>query len=148
MVHHLGADRQALPEGGAGPEEDFVETAVADRGVLDDSRVRIDLVAGEVVAEVAVGGDAQDHRGLPPDREGKGEVTDVEDVAGGAEISLPVDGIALEEADVRHEGAYLLFVHSNPWQIFLVCVLAEALVFLSCNIKKRPKFLRKQKKQV
>ena len=44
--------------------------------------------------------------------------------------------------------AYLLFVHSNPWQIFLVCVLAEALVFLSCNIKKRPKFLRKQKKQV
>ena len=42
--------------------------------------------------------------------------------------------------------AYLLFVHANPWQIFLICVLAEALVFLSCNIKNRPKFLRKQKK--
>ena len=43
--------------------------------------------------------------------------------------------------------AYLLFVQANPWQIFLICVLAEALVFLSCNIKKRPKFLRKQKKK-
>ena len=41
---------------------------------------------------------------------------------------------------------YLLFVHNNPWQIFLVCVLAEVLVFLSCNIKKRPKFLQNKPK--
>ena len=39
---------------------------------------------------------------------------------------------------------YLLFLHSNPWQIFLICVLAEVLVFLSCNIRKRPGFLRKK----
>ena len=42
---------------------------------------------------------------------------------------------------------YLLFLHSNPWQIFLICALAEVLVFLSCNIKKRPAFLRKKKSQ-
>ena len=42
---------------------------------------------------------------------------------------------------------YLLFLQSNPWQIFLICVLAEVLVFLSCNIKKRPKFLKKRSKE-
>ena len=42
---------------------------------------------------------------------------------------------------------YLLFLQSNPWQIFLICVLAEVLVFLSCNIKKRPKFLQKKSVQ-
>jgi len=42
---------------------------------------------------------------------------------------------------------YLLFLHSNPWQIFLICVLAEVLVFLSCNIKKRPRFLQKKSVQ-
>ena len=42
---------------------------------------------------------------------------------------------------------YLLFVKENPWQIFLICALAEVLVFLSCNIKKRPKFLQKRKKE-
>ena len=42
---------------------------------------------------------------------------------------------------------YLLFVHRNPWQIFLILVLAEALVFLSCNIKKRPRFFRKREKK-
>ena len=42
---------------------------------------------------------------------------------------------------------YLLFVHRNPWQIFLICVLAEVLVFLSCNIKKRPRFFRKREKK-
>ncbi len=42
---------------------------------------------------------------------------------------------------------YLLFVHANPWQIFLICALAEVLVFLSCNIKKRPKFLKRRKKE-
>ena len=41
---------------------------------------------------------------------------------------------------------YLLFHQENPWQIFLICALAEVLVFLSCNIKKRPKFLQKKKK--
>ena len=42
---------------------------------------------------------------------------------------------------------YLLFLQSNPWQIFLICVLAEVLVFLSCNIRKRPRFLQKKSKQ-
>jgi len=42
---------------------------------------------------------------------------------------------------------YLLFLQSNPWQIFLICVLAEVLVFLSCNIRKRPKFLQKKSVQ-
>ena len=42
---------------------------------------------------------------------------------------------------------YLLFVHRNPWQIFLICVLAEVLVFLSCNIKKRPRIFRKREKK-
>lgn len=41
---------------------------------------------------------------------------------------------------------YLLFVDTNPWQIFLVCALAEVLVFLSCNIRKRPRFLQKKPK--
>ena len=41
---------------------------------------------------------------------------------------------------------YLLFVDANPWQIFLVCALAEVLVFLSCNIRKRPRFLKKKSK--
>ena len=41
---------------------------------------------------------------------------------------------------------YLLFVDANPWQIFLVCALAEVLVFLSCNIRKRPRFLQKKPK--
>ena len=34
---------------------------------------------------------------------------------------------------------YLLFLHSNPWQIFLIAVLAEVLVFLSFHVQKRPK---------
>lgn len=34
---------------------------------------------------------------------------------------------------------YLMFLHVNPWQIFLVCVLAEVLVFLSFHVQKRPK---------
>jgi len=42
---------------------------------------------------------------------------------------------------------YLLFVHRNPWQIFLICVLAEVLVFLSCNIKKRPRIFHKREKK-
>ena len=42
---------------------------------------------------------------------------------------------------------YLLFLHSNPWQIFLICVLAEVLVFLSCNIKKRPRLFKRRKEE-
>ena len=42
--------------------------------------------------------------------------------------------------------AYLLFLKANPWQIFLVAILAEVIVFLSCNIKKRPRFLKKRDK--
>ena len=34
---------------------------------------------------------------------------------------------------------YLLFLHTNPWQIFLIAVLAEVLVFLSFRIQKRPR---------
>ena len=35
--------------------------------------------------------------------------------------------------------AYLLFINHNPWQIFLILVLAEVLVFLSFHVQKRPK---------
>ena len=38
---------------------------------------------------------------------------------------------------------YLLFLHTNPWQIFLIAVLAEAIVFLSFRIQKRPRKARK-----
>ena len=34
---------------------------------------------------------------------------------------------------------YLLFFHSNPWQIFLVAILAEVLVFLSFRVKRQPR---------
>ena len=34
---------------------------------------------------------------------------------------------------------YLLFLPANPWQIFLIAIFAEAIVFLSCNIQRRPK---------
>ena len=34
---------------------------------------------------------------------------------------------------------YLLFWHSNPWQIFLIAILAEAIVFLSFHVRRRPK---------
>ena len=37
---------------------------------------------------------------------------------------------------------YLLFLHINPWQIFLIAVLAEALVFLSFRVQKKPKKAR------
>lgn len=35
--------------------------------------------------------------------------------------------------------AYLLFINHNPWQIFLILVMAEVLVFLSFHVQKRPK---------
>ena len=34
---------------------------------------------------------------------------------------------------------YLLFFYANPWQIFLVAILAEALVFLSFRVKRHPR---------
>ena len=34
---------------------------------------------------------------------------------------------------------YLLFLQHNPWQIFLIAVLGEAIVFLSFHIQKRPR---------
>jgi len=34
---------------------------------------------------------------------------------------------------------YLLFLKQNPWQIFLIAVFAEIIVFLSCNIQRRPR---------
>ena len=33
---------------------------------------------------------------------------------------------------------YLLFFHVNPWQIFLIAILAEVLVFLSFRVRRRP----------
>ena len=35
--------------------------------------------------------------------------------------------------------AYLLFCHASPWQIFLVAILAEALVFLSFRVRPHPR---------
>ena len=34
---------------------------------------------------------------------------------------------------------YLLFFHANPWQIFLVAILAEVLVFLSFRVRRHPR---------
>ena len=33
---------------------------------------------------------------------------------------------------------YLLFWHANPWQIFLIAILAEVIVFLSFRVRRRP----------
>ena len=33
---------------------------------------------------------------------------------------------------------YLLFAHANPWQIFLIAILAEVLVFLSFRVRRHP----------
>jgi len=41
---------------------------------------------------------------------------------------------------------YIVVPRTNPWQLFLLAVPAEAIVFLSCNIRRRPVFLRKKKK--
>ena len=35
---------------------------------------------------------------------------------------------------------------ANPWQLFLMAIPAEILVFLSCNIRRKPKFFRKKKR--
>lgn len=41
---------------------------------------------------------------------------------------------------------YLLFLNHNPWQIFLISVLAEAIVFLSFHVQKRPRKHEKEKR--
>ena len=33
---------------------------------------------------------------------------------------------------------YVFIPFKNPWQIFIVCVPAVGIVFLACNVKKRP----------
>ena len=43
--------------------------------------------------------------------------------------------------------AYLLFLNHNPWQIFLILVMAEALVFLSFHVQKRPRKQPRREKQ-
>ena len=40
---------------------------------------------------------------------------------------------------------YLLFFHANPWQIFLVAILAEVLVFLSFRVRIHP-YRKKEEK--
>lgn len=42
---------------------------------------------------------------------------------------------------------YFFVPSSNPWQLFLLAVPAEIIVFLSCNIRKRPIFFKKRKKK-
>ena len=42
---------------------------------------------------------------------------------------------------------YFLLPMENPWQLFLMAVPAEIIVFLSCNIKRRPKIFKKSKKK-
>ncbi|MBQ7896299.1 MAG: helix-turn-helix transcriptional regulator [Oscillospiraceae bacterium] len=42
---------------------------------------------------------------------------------------------------------YFFVPSSNPWQLFLLAIPAEIIVFLSCNIRKRPIFFRKKKKK-
>ena len=32
-----------------------------------------------------------------------------------------------------------LLIPGRPWQLFLIAVLAEVIVFLSCNIRRRPR---------
>ena len=34
---------------------------------------------------------------------------------------------------------YLLLLNRNPWQIFMIAVLAEVIVFLSFHVQKKPK---------
>lgn len=38
-------------------------------------------------------------------------------------------------------------IPSNPWQLFLMAVPAEIIVFLSCNIRRRPQLFRRKKKK-
>ena len=42
---------------------------------------------------------------------------------------------------------YLLLPNANPWQLFLIAIPAEVIVFLSCNIRKRPKMSKDRNKK-
>ena len=42
---------------------------------------------------------------------------------------------------------YVFIPSANPWQLFLLLIPAEVIVFLSCNIRKRPIFPRKRRKK-
>ena len=42
---------------------------------------------------------------------------------------------------------YVFIPSANPWQLFLLLIPAEVIVFLSCNIRKRPVFPRKRRKK-
>lgn len=38
---------------------------------------------------------------------------------------------------------YFLLPEETPWQLFLIAIPAEIIVFLSCNLKKRPEVIKK-----
>ena len=40
-----------------------------------------------------------------------------------------------------------LLLPNNPWQLFLIAVLAEVIVFLSCNIQRRPRRYAKKREK-
>ena len=42
---------------------------------------------------------------------------------------------------------YFLLPGETPWQLFLIAIPAELIVFLSCNITKMPEFLKKFRKK-
>ena len=42
---------------------------------------------------------------------------------------------------------YFLLPVENPWQLFLMALPAEIIVFLSCNIKRRPRIFRKNREK-
>ena len=42
-------------------------------------------------------------------------------------------------------GVYFVLPHENPWQLALLLIPCEAIVFLGCNIRKRPCFHRKKR---
>ncbi len=42
---------------------------------------------------------------------------------------------------------YFFVPSANPWQLFLLAIPAEIIVFLSCNIRKRPIFLKYRRKK-
>ena len=42
---------------------------------------------------------------------------------------------------------YVFIPSANPWQLFLLLIPAEVIVYLSCNIRKRPVLCRKRRKK-
>ena len=39
---------------------------------------------------------------------------------------------------------YCMLPGANPWQLFLIAIPAETIVFLSCNIRRKPRLFRKK----